>query len=109
MEYIEQHFFKEDKRIRRIALNYGFKHQAIKLIEELSELQQGLSKALTEDNIIQALPNIKEEIADVEIMLEQIKFLLNLNQEEIEEIKEFKIDRQLLRIKAKTVSNCNLK
>ena len=44
------------------------------------------------------MANIVEEIADVEIVMEEIKFLLNINPEAIEEIKKFKVDREIGRI-----------
>ena len=42
---------------------------------------------------------IEEEIADVEIMLSQIKYLLGLGDEELSQIIENKLDRQIERIK----------
>lgn len=64
--------------------------QIIVAIEELSELQKELCKYLrdkyNEDNLI-------EEIADVEIVLEQIKLYFNLDQADIDKIKEQKIER----------------
>lgn len=99
MEYIEGHFYKEDKRVRKIALHYGFNHQAIKTIEELAELQQALSKTVLEKNKVKILSNLKEEIVDTLLMIEQLKVLLNLKDEELEKLREFKINRQLLRMK----------
>lgn len=64
--------------------------QIIVAIEELSELQKELCKYLrdkyNEENLI-------EEIADVEIMLDQIKLYFNLDQNDIDKIKEQKIER----------------
>ena len=64
--------------------------QIIVAIEELSELQKELCKYLrdkyNEENLI-------EEIADVEIVLEQIKLYFNLDQNDIDKIKEQKIER----------------
>ena len=37
-------------------------------------------------------------MADVYVMLEQMKYLMNISEEELEEIKEYKINRQLLRM-----------
>ena len=39
------------------------------------------------------LQNIVEEIADVEIMLEQMKMYFGINKDELEEMKEIKINR----------------
>lgn len=64
--------------------------QIIVAIEELSELQKELCKYLrdkyNEENLI-------EEIADVEIMLEQIRIYFDLDEKEINKIKDFKLER----------------
>jgi hypothetical protein len=44
------------------------------------------------------MQNIVEEIADVEIMLEQMKILLDISNEAVEGVKEKKVKRQLERI-----------
>lgn len=94
------------EKIKRIANHYGLAKQSRQLAEECAELIQATSKymrfqenshALTVD--WSYLQNICEEIADVEVMLEQIKYLLHINPEAIVEIKKNKIDRQLERIK----------
>lgn len=64
--------------------------QVIVAIEELSELQKELCKAL---RFKVNLQNIVEEIADVEIMLEQMKIYFKINETEIEEMKKHKIER----------------
>lgn len=68
---------------------YGVQ-QVIVAIEELSELQKEFCKAL---RFKVNLQNIVEEIADVEIMLEQMKIYFKINEEEIEEMKKIKIER----------------
>ncbi len=72
--------------IQKIARYFGYERQEKKLLEELSEL----SCALYHDSFI----NILEELADVELMLEQVIYLLG-KQEEIERIKRYKINRTL--------------
>lgn len=42
--------------------------------------------------------HIAEEIADVLVMLEQFKLYYNINNEDIEKIMDYKIDRQIKRI-----------
>lgn len=81
-----------DKRIKEILNFYGEKAQKGQIIQELAELIVGLTK--------NDLENIHEEIADVEIMLEQLKLFKNIDIKKIEEYKEFKIDRQMERIKS---------
>ena len=64
--------------------------QIIVAIEELSELQKELCKALRNKS---NYDNIVEEIADVEIMLEQMKIYFEISEDEIEEMKEIKTKR----------------
>ena len=78
-----------NEKLKEIANYYGIDIQTLKLIEELSELIRALCR--------QDYDNIIEELADVEIMLEQVKYLGNYN---TEEVKYYKIDRQLKRMKA---------
>ena len=68
---------------------YGVR-QVIVAIEELSELQKEFCKALRNNS---NYDNIVEEIADVEIMLEQMKIYFKINETEIEEMKKHKIER----------------
>ena len=63
------------KKTKAIADHYGKKHQTIKAIEELAELIQALAKGDIE--------NIKEEIADVRVMLEQIEYLYGISEDAI--------------------------
>ena len=59
-------------------------------IEELSELQKELCKSL---RCKANFDNMTEEIADVEIMLEQMKIYFGISSEEIEGMKKLKIKR----------------
>ena len=78
-----------------IAKHYGLDHQKYKLVEEMAELTQALMKD-DEDSIL-------EEMADVTILLEQLKHLLFSGCEERKRlyysIRQMKISRQLKRIK----------
>lgn len=79
------------------AINtYGVENQIIKTVEELSELSQALCKFLSKpytesDRTI--LDNIYEEIADVEIMLEQCKMIFYESEDKINDYKKEKIKR----------------
>ena len=81
-----------DLRIVKIATHYGLEHQKRKLVEEMAELTQDIMKG----------KDIVEELVDVEIVLEQLKFLL-MEDDEVKEkytnMREFKIERQLERMK----------
>lgn len=96
-----------DEKIRYIADHYG-KAQYMQTMEECSELIKALSKLqraeVLEDGqkISMAIKDVIEEIADVEVMLEQLKYLLNIpNSKAIDAIKEQKLDRQVQRIEKK--------
>lgn len=70
--------------------HYGRQHQQIKAVEELGELQVAILKCLDGRCDYQ---NIKEEIADVEIMLVQLKKIYAVSPDELETIKAGKILR----------------
>ena len=84
-----------DERIKKIADYYGKESQLDILQEECAELVQAISKYRRGGSFKLTL----EEIADVEIMIEQIKYL-NSDAENrmIEKIRDGKLDRQIQRI-----------
>ena len=90
-------------KLKAIADYYKLDTQSRQLNEELAELIQANSKYLrySENNSMnwEYLQNMCEEIADVQIMIEQMLYLLDIDNEAIEKIKMKKIDRQLERIK----------
>lgn len=82
---------------------FGYEAQSNQLVEECAELIQAVSKyrraaAKGEDEKLIALSNLVEEVADVEIMIEQIKHLLQIQDEDILALKQFKINRTKERI-----------
>lgn len=85
-----------NKDLKYIADHYGLKHQLAKYKEELNELIEALGGSSD--------THLAEEIADVEIMISQIKYLRNIPDEQVDVIKQYKISRQLTRI-AKEQSN----
>ena len=96
---------------KKIAEHYGYEAQSNQLVEECAELIQAVSKyrrsrgkgQVTTEKEQVALDNLVEEIADVEIMLEQIKYLLQIPEEDIQAIKLFKVNRTKERIAGKGV------
>ncbi len=98
---------KSNKEIMQKAINtYGLENQMIKTIEELAELSQNLSKALIRLNSksdktlsadLKSVNNIFEEMADVEIMIEQCKMMFKCK-EEVQNWKEKKISRLAKRL-----------
>lgn len=88
------------------AEHYGYEAQSNQLVEECAELIQAVSKyrraaAKGEDEKLIALGNLVEEIADVEIMLEQIKHLLKIPEEDLIAYKQFKVNRTKERIEGR--------
>lgn len=58
------------------AKYYGYEAQSNQLVEECAELIQAV-----------------KEIADVELMLEQVKYLLQIPEDELLAVKTFKVNR----------------
>ena len=99
-------------KIQRIADYYGYEAQSRQLIEEMAELTKainklwrrehghlrdftGYDKSVVLDICRQA---IVEEIADVEICLKYVKCLLDIKVEDVDKVKEVKIEREMNRI-----------
>ena len=74
-----------EQNIQKIADYYGLDNQLNKTIEECAELIQALVKLESRENTI-------EEIADVQIMLKQMLYLLDC-EKEVEKVMEYKINR----------------
>ena len=91
------------------AEHYGYEAQSNQLVEECAELIQAVNKYRrsvgagqpTEAKIQIVRENLVEELADVELMIEQIKYLLDITEEEIKAIKLYKVNRTKERIQAK--------
>lgn len=88
--------------VKKIADYYGKETQIIKLAEECSELSQACCKFEVENirnelHYDERMDRIAEEIADVEILIEQIKYLFDVGIE-VNEWKHVKIYRTLERI-----------
>ena len=71
---------------------YGEINQLEVAIEELSELIKEITKFLRNDTDAESVEHITEEMADVYIILEQLRVLFK-NDEEIERKMRMKIDR----------------
>lgn len=94
------------KETMQLAIDsYGRVNQVIKTVEELSELSQALCKSLirlnyTKEKIsleddsksVDNVDNIFEEMADVEIMLEQCKMMFQCDKK-VNKWKQKKIER----------------
>lgn len=84
------------RRINKIVKHYGAKHQMEKAIEECQELIEEIKPAIDGLGFVE---NIVDEIADVEVMINQLKIIFDCFGE-VEERIEYKINRQLERMKS---------
>lgn len=87
-----------NKDLKYIADHYGLKHQLVKCKEELGELIEAIDSTNGEAII--------EEVADVEIMTEQLKHLMCV-EKVVELYKDYKTDRQLRRIAEEQSRECD--
>lgn len=98
--------------IEKIANCYGYEAQSRQCIEEMAELTQAINKYWRKtlecgkydynpwDGFMtksEQYSNLVEEIADVEIMIEEMKYLLSC-EKEVDYLIEQKLNRQLERI-----------
>lgn len=87
--------------LREAVLHYGGPMQEIKAIEELGELIQAIAKRWTcggAEESDEAMSNLAEEMADVEIMLEQLKIVYG-NQNKVAIWREIKLGRLSARMR----------
>ena len=84
--------------LKYIANHYGKEHQLEKCKEELNELIEAIDSKDEE--------SVKEEIADVEIMINQVKYLM-CAERLVELYKDYKIQRQLTRIAKEQSHECD--
>lgn len=93
------------EKIRTIVRYYGYDAQSRQCIEEMAELTQAINKywrscgngQSTGKSKKECMDNLIEEIADVQIMLEQMKFFLAAGHD-VNCIIDEKLDRQIERI-----------
>ena len=84
----------DDERIKTIADHYGIKKQLRQLAEECSELAVEASHSARKGTTVKII----EEIADVQIMIEQIIYLARIDRCDIQDCINFKLDRQMKRM-----------
>lgn len=82
--------------LKKIIDYYGEEKQIIKAIEEMSELQKELCKKLLDYEYDRY--SLIEEIADVQIMLNQLKLIFMASDVALEIVMQNKIDRTIERI-----------
>ncbi len=81
-------------KIQAIADHYGIKEQMRQLAEECSELAVEANHSARKGTTVKII----EEIADVQIMIEQIIYLAKIDKCDIEDCINFKLDRQMKRM-----------
>lgn len=98
-----------NEKIKKIAFHYGFEAQSRQIVEEMAELIVAINKYHRKLQKKDKTPadwidldyckdNIIEEMADVIVMIEQIKLLLAIQDIDVDLSGESKLDRQLERI-----------
>ena len=92
------------KKNTEIVDYYGVKTQIPVWIEEMSELTKVLCKwfrkydQLEGDINLQLLADMQEEITDVTICLDQLKYAIKFMEDDLMKEYKFKVDRQCKRI-----------
>ena len=87
--------YADEEKVKKIAEHYGLKNQLRQLSEECCELAVEASHSARKGTTVKII----EEMADVEIMIEQIIYLAKIDKCDIEDCINYKLDRQIKRIK----------
>ena len=86
-----------DADIKRIVEYYGPERQKGKAVEELVELTEVIVKNINKAFI--SIDDLYSEVADVEIMIRQLKLIFNLDDEMLDDEMHRKVARTLNRIR----------
>ena len=82
----------------KIAEHYGYKKQEIQAIQELSELTCLLARRPDQRLNMDFRSEVLQEMADVSIMMEQLRIMLEITEDELDDAICKKLDRQMQRI-----------
>lgn len=82
---------------KQIIEHYGQQKQELQAVQELTELILLLA-ARTDQRGDNYKQNILSELADVQIMCEQVQIMNGISGREIDDMKSYKLRRQLARI-----------
>ncbi|MBQ7129404.1 MAG: hypothetical protein IJO19_05395 [Clostridia bacterium] len=82
--------------IKALIQKYGVETQVLVAVEEMSELQKALLKNINRNS--KNLTEVKEEMVDVSIMLEQLRYIYKISNREFSTIKKNKIERTKKRL-----------
>lgn len=96
-----------EEKLLKIINHYGINHQQRKLQEEVFELQEAITTHELKKTVEYEIPlteiigtkeDITEELADVQVMLDQLQFYYKIKDEDIWDMMKFKVERQIERI-----------
>jgi NTP pyrophosphatase (non-canonical NTP hydrolase) len=96
------------EKLLKVINHYGVMHQLKYLQSEVFELNEAIIKqeydkylhCSVEDESLKE--HIKEELADVYVMLDQLQYYYEIDDMDLFEVMDYKLDRQLERIKNET-------
>ena len=84
------------EKLKKIIHHYGAHPQISKAVEELIELSEVLIKDMNKGDLDRN--GLYEEMADVLIMVEQLKIIYNIDTAALQKMIDMKIDRTLERM-----------
>lgn len=84
-----------DNQVKEIAEHYGYESQIDQMCEECAEFVVARSKVRR--NVPGAWDNLIEEVADISIMVDQMKLIIG--EDKINSVRAKKLRRQILRIR----------
>lgn len=88
-----------ENQLKQIIKHYGIMKQLKYIHSEYFELDEAILNYISKDeNMYQDREHIAEEIADVMVMLEQFRLYYDIDKETINNLMEYKINRQIERI-----------
>ena len=91
----------QKSKVYRIAKHYGLKKQKQTALQELNELSGVLLRRKDQiPNKAEHKNNMIDEIADVYVVLEQLKLLYHLKEKDVQQRITFKLNRQIERIES---------
>lgn len=115
-----------NKKLRKIINHYGIKKQLKYFQSEIFELNEAIIQyeerkrnpidiilnslepifaSLNNRKAVSSTNAIKEEIADVMVMLKQMQLYYNISDADVKEVMKFKVDRQIERINEEVIKN----
>jgi NTP pyrophosphatase (non-canonical NTP hydrolase) len=96
-----------EAKIKEIVFYFGSRGQISKAVEELIELAEILIKDVNKSELNK--DHLYEELADVEIMLAQLKYIYNIDPEGLNQEIDRKIERTIERITDEGIVDCSWK